>query len=251
MLAVNVIRIACGQKPKFSHFHFSTKNYYIFILPFLLPIFLGNFQSMVLFAFFGFVGMLGESIFSLWWNTFYSNRFWDYKISTIFNKYSSNLNFVPWGIGGLLYTSLQGSFGFIWNPSYVLLITTTFILSVALYSVTRLSLKKRTFQVHKNVTLKNYLWFCFPCFASLALAVRLMGWQFLYLALAFGLGGIVIEFLFGKACSFFIGHRLWTYNYWSRDKGHITPLSFIPFALAGFYFSLAHYILAWVFPSFL
>ena len=89
-------------------FKFSIRNYYLLLSIFVIGIFAyswatNSFKPIILFAIFAIGGVFGEALVSFWWQMFFGQRLWTYNTETIYHKYTSRLNFIPWGVGGYLY----------------------------------------------------------------------------------------------------------------------------------------------------
>ncbi len=100
------------KRIKFFNFRFSTRNYYVMTVPFLIPsilfsFFEGTFVYIFIFFLFSFMGIVGEIIFSFLWKGYFRRPFWKYSVSTIVNNFFSRLNFIPWGFGGFLFLSVE------------------------------------------------------------------------------------------------------------------------------------------------
>jgi hypothetical protein len=251
-LAVSTIYRLHTHTRKYFRFDFSRRNYYIMMSPFVLAIVLicvlaGTWQPLINFVVLAAAGVIGETLFSLWWDIFFPKRFWVYSFDALFRGYTSLLNFIPWGVGGLLflaiieYSDLQFNQplirGYATSPFYIPF-AIIFILTLALVLFVAYKSRRR----HKlgfefsAVTVKNYIWFCLPIILPILLLAVFYGVEHLVLALLFGLIAFVAEYLFGKACVLLISKRLWYYSYFTIDNNHTKPLNIIPFMAAGFYF---------------
>jgi len=239
---------------RLAHFDFNRDNYCILIMPPLISILLVaiRYQSSLplgLFLIFGIAGMVGETIFSIWWKIFFEKNFWIYRFDTLFNGYTSTLNFVLWGMGGLLLAWVGEKVGISHSPgngflSVPLIATYIFLFFVGLTLFVSYHIGERRkigFQF-KELNFFSYLLFCMPI---LAVIVYLAYVDILYLraAIFFGLIAFIFEYLLGKVIEFFISKELWYYSYGSFDHKHSTFLNILPFILGGFYFWF-FYILA-------
>ena len=191
---------------------------------------------------FAFAGVIGETLFSEWWKAFYAKSFWAYKVEAVAHSYTSFLNFIPWAIGGMLFLNILGiTDGATLNYRAIAAAEIPFYLIFALALLVGLLIQWIVFHSaginkFKHASLSNYLFFIFPFLLALAVCVLVYSPNFVGIAVAFGILGAFFEYLFGKACELFISKKLWTYKYLTIDNDHFTPLSLVPFSLAGFYF---------------
>lgn len=216
------------------------------ILPLGWSYYSHSWWPIVLFVVFAVAGVLGEALFSAWWHMFYAKKFWEYRVETLVHGYTSLLNFIPWGVGGLLYILLVNLLTPAQNlvlknvssgqgaavPFYIIF-SISFLLGLAIQSIVWGMRSGRKFV---RVDFENYLFFYLPFLLGLSSCAAVYGGQFLFLAVWFAVIGAASEYVFGKAVEFYISKKLWVYNYEAVDKGHFTPLSLLPFSLAGFYF---------------
>lgn len=229
---------------------FSTKNYYIFMSPYIFGV-LGlclitwDWSYLIIFVAFMITGVIGETIFSFFWDILFAKRFWIYKTKTLFKSYTSLLNFVPWGIGGLLYLMVIKIFPVknvqelnFSNPliNFWLIYGSIFTIIIIERLTNYLIKREKTFLEFKEVNIKNYLVFTAPVVIGMIIVTLLVSWKFVFIVVIMGLMAFFAEYAFGKSCAVFLGRRLWTYTYFSYDEKHITPLAIIPFVLAGIYF---------------
>lgn len=233
----------------FRHpFNFSVKNYYLLMSAFLIypvwqAIIAHSFTPLIFLLIFAMAGVLGETLFSVWWHLFFEKRFWVYRVETLAHSYTSLLNFIPWGVGGMIFISIVQFLGSRLPLSSVdRSIPVPFYVTFAIFVMLGLAIqlvvwipvfKGRKF---KEVNFWNYTFFCLPYILGLSVCYVLCGKIFLVFALLFAVIAAGAEYLFGKATEFFISKKLWTYSYEAMDNGHFTPLSLVPFSLAGFYF---------------
>ena len=201
-----------------------------------------DYSALLLLLIFSIAGVLGETLFSFLWHTFYERKFWSYRVDTLADGYTSLLNFIPWAVGGMFYLNIVGKLTSQYSQPgnfhpflpFYLVFAVAFLAGLALQVlIFGLILKGRKF---KDVSFFNYFFFCFPGVLAIALVAVLYGKIMIALAVGFGLIASAAEYLFGKSVEFFLSKKFWTYNYWAFDNGHFTPLSIIPFALGGFYF---------------
>ncbi len=200
-----------------------------------------SWRPLILFFIFAIAGVVGETIVSLWWHLFFGQRFWTYIIDTLYHKYTSWLNFIPWGLGGVIYTNILNNFihdafgnnyaglEYVFGLGIILAIFTQII-------IFHLILKRNSGNKFHKITTTNFLFFYGPIGLLIILLATIYGQQIYYLAVLFGAIATIAEYLFGKATELFISKKLWVYNYVAIDRGHFTPLSVPLFALAGFYF---------------
>lgn len=236
----------------FSGFRFSYRNYHIMMIPFVFPpLFIGFLDGtwiyFLTFLYFGIIGVIGETMFSILWKYYFRNPFWKYKSLTIFNKFSSLLNFIPWGVGGFMYLSLTSfylnNFGNIFYEgigkeqilSLFLKITIIFVLQILLFKlVSKVFPLRKKFNKKKRIIIK-YIYFV-SSFFLLGLLVPINYFHYLSLFFLYGIVAFIAEYFFGKISKLIIGKKLWTYEYLTIDKKHTTPLNIIAFGLGGYYF---------------
>ncbi len=238
------------RKIKLSNFRFSYRNYYIMVSPFLLPpLFIGFLEGTLIyflvFLYFGFFGVMGEIIFSILWKIYFKKPFWEYKLLTIANKFSSLLNFIPWGVGGFLFllvtnTYINNSGNIFYQEMSIgeminvfILATSLFILQIFLFKViVKLFSFKRE---NRKIILIKYFYFV-SSFFLIGIFMPIYYFDYLVLFFFYGIFAFFAEYLFGKMSKTIIGKKLWTYEYLTIDKKHTTPLNIFPFGLAGYYF---------------
>ena len=203
----------------FKHFQFSDKNYYlltsVFVFSVIADAAVTHSWFLVLeFFIFAIAGVVGETLFSIWWHSLYSARFWTYQVETVLHSYTSLLNFIPWGAGGMLYMSLvkhtnfklPGNFILIFSSSILLM----FLFQIAFFKFGYRRLFNET-RFHQ-LTFSNYIFFCLPILFAIIVSAVFFGPMVLVITLWFGAIAGVVEYLFGKCVEFFISKKLWTYN---------------------------------------
>lgn len=230
---------------KLWRFAFNHKNFYILCSPFIIAAIIQSviersYIPIIIFLSFGLAGMAGETLFSWWWKLIFEKRFWVYRVDTLVDGYTSLLNFIPWGMGGILYLLIIDKFA-PKLPKFDLGIKLgsleIFFGGVAISLLIAYLLRKRRkfgFEL-KVFNLWTYTLFCLPIIMLVAY-LTCVNIYFLWLAFGFGIGVFVSEYLFGKVSEILISKKLWYYNYLTFDHEHSTPLNIIPFMLAGFYF---------------
>ncbi len=242
-----IVHYARTKKLKFWKFSFCVKNYYWLLGGFLIYQIVSSFRSqsinpLIIFTVFALAGVIGEVLFSEWWKAFYAKSFWTYKIKTTIHSYTSLLNFLPWGIGGILFLNIlnaitapisDASAGSGVDIPFYIPFALSFLIGFLIQWVIFYGSGMKKF---KRANLANYLFFIFPFLLSLTVCGFVYSLNFIGIAIAFGITASFFEYLFGKATKFFISKKLWTYNHLAIDNGHFTPLVLIPFSLAGFYF---------------
>jgi hypothetical protein len=245
---------------KFSHYGFSIKKYHLMVSVLLLyPLWWTfrhqSFKLLILFLIFAVCGILVETFASTWWRIFYPHRFYVYAVEALDHNYTSLLNIIPWGAGGFLYLTVvyylapllaraqpeiikigSGSVAITLPFYFIFLAATLAFLALDIMIWNVFFLYKNHHYKFKTVTLINYLFVFLPFAGTIAVCAFLYGPIMLELGLAFGVLGALAEYLFGKACQFFISKKLWAYNYLAFDNGHLTPLTLLPFAFLGFCF---------------
>jgi len=227
---------------KFLRFKFSIRNYYILLSIFIVGLFvyatkINSLQPIIIFLAFAITGVIGETFISFWWQMFFGQRFWVYNTETLYHKYTSILNFIPWGVGGYIYLIIakQINIEFQFASLYILFFLLYPVLIIFQKLIFNFFKPSHHFKFH-SVNLLNLFIFYLPILLIISLATVLHGWGILILFLEFGIVATTTEYLFGKACQSIISKKLWTYTYLPFDQGHFTPLSFIFFAFGGFYF---------------
>lgn len=229
---------------KISHFKFSIFNFYVMMSPFVLASIVassdtGSWKPILYFCGFALAGVIGETLISIWWRLYFTNRFWVYQVETVDHSYTSWLNFIPWGVGGIIYFNTLTRF--ISEPSgtryaslWIISLVAVIVLFILQRALLRLALREQ--ERYRTLTVMNFVLFFWPIVAFVALLAYLFGPEMYVLACIFGVVATSAEYLFGKSTEFFISKKLWRYNYLSFDNGHFTPLSLPLFALGGFYF---------------
>ncbi len=237
---------------KYAHFEFNYKNYYLLMAPFVFTVFYyaylveSNFIIWV-FLSFAIAGIIGEMVFSLTWDSLFDKRFWVYQVETLADGYSSALNLIPWGFGGLLYLAVVKIFSerfgaynsdlVIKNGLWFKFSLLYLLVLIAVYLISYFIRPRRRFGFEfKELNLGTYTLFVLPMLVPIAYFSIYVASDFFILALAFGMVAFLNEYLLGKFIEFFISRKLWHYSYETFDHRHSTPLSFIPFAFGGFYF---------------
>ncbi len=237
-LALTVtLRDVLGLPFKFFGFKFNVFNYHFFISILVFSAILATAiieepYLLLVFWLFGFAGMIGETLFSLVWDSLFPKPFWYYTECTLFGKYTSTLNFFIWATGGMVVLFIKDFFELKYNNPLVNLniensLIFFWIIFCALFAFlfafrffyTSRVLKQKTLEF-SALTYKTYFIFCIP----------------FLIALAFGAICFVLEYVIGKILEIFLGEKFWVYNYNTFDKHHSTALNIIPFALGGFYF---------------
>lgn len=254
---INTAKLAYGSKPKLFRFKFSLLSYHLFLAPWAIGLVVAsyrsnNFTDLYLFLIFALAGVIGETAFSLSWDVMFPKRFWFYRVQTLFNGYTSLLNFIPWGLGGLLFMLVVNFFALPYNnpasgyqlvgsaihPLVQFWIVYTLIgLAVyfgrSFYLLLTSGSNKIEFKTVSHVT---YLIYCLPFIISLTYLVLFVAKNYFLIAAAMGIVAFIAEYTFGKACRIFVSRKLWDYAYFTFDNHHGTPLAIIPFSMAGFYF---------------
>ena len=227
---------------KFKKFRFSVWHYYILMLPLLAGLIISSWQAksvkpLILFIIFALAGVIGEALTDLWWQKFYVRGLWIYNVETVFRRFTSWLNFLPWALGGLLYLNVANRIvGDRIFPS-ILPIAMTLLVASVLLQIFLFNLLKpsASFKFHQARWF-NLIVIYLPIVFTVGILARIFGPIIYELALWFAVVGTIAEYLFGKACHIFISKKLWDYTYWSVDSGHFTLLSIPLFCIGGFYF---------------
>lgn len=251
---VSLYHFSKTHSVKLFHFTFSEKNYYIMMsgIPLailFLSIYRQSAQPIAQFLFFAVAGVFGETLFSLWWHSFFGQRFWVYTTETVYHSYTSVLNFIPWGITGILSMEIaQIILGksllttvFANTTTYMMLAVIflgCLLLQVVIFLLIR-EFRHNEFKFH-DVTLANYLFFISPILAVLLYFGFAFSYNFFLLSLVFGSFFPFAEYFFGKGTQLFISKKLWTYTYITFDNGHFSPLSIVPFIVTGFWFLIVY-----------
>ncbi len=240
------------KKVKFKGFRFSLRNYYIMMAPFLVPsfllIFLKNDLTYVFaFVLFSIAGILGEILFSHLWKIYFRKPFWRYSVCVMANKFSSWLNFIPWGVGGFLFLLLAKEYynltgwDVIDGMSEVELmlilskLVLLFIFQFLFFKTAKKIFKNLDNSKGKEDLMIKYFYFVLPFFL-IGFLFYDNYYHYLSLFFIFGVFGFIAEYIFGKVSKIVIGRKLWTYEYLTIDKNHTTPLNIIPFGLTGYFF---------------
>ena len=246
---INYVRT---NKLKINKFAFSERNYYILLSGFIVGILIqsilqNSYKSFIVFIIFGIAGVIGETLFSIWWHTFFGKRFFVYSVDTLMHSYTSTLNFVPWAIGGYIYLEISkvvigrekiiqifqnlNTYYYVFGIFFLII----FLEIIVFYTFIKARLPESKF--HK-VTFFNFIFIFFSLFYVIFYFVFYFGNEFIVLTILFGLIAVSLEYLFGKATQFFISKKMWIYSYGAIDKGHFTPFSIPAFIMAGYYFLL-------------
>ena len=227
---------------KFTKFKFSICNYYLMMSGFVFSLIaysikINSFKTIIIFVSFAIFGVLAETFINFWWQIFFGQRLWVYSIETLYHKYTSLLNFIPWGAGGFLYVLIANRFfNIFFYPKIEIIFFLLFPILIFIQKMTFDLFKPSPHFKFHSVNIPNSLFFFAPIFALLFVATFLYGSKIMVLFFAFGIIATFIEYLFGKMCSLLISKRLWYYTYLSLDGGHFTPISIPIFAIGGFYF---------------
>ncbi len=253
---INIIRKFRGEPVKWKNFSYSTRGYYLFLLPIFLPCIIlyilhPHTEWLIFFFVAGIAGMAGETVFGLYWDTLFKKRFWIYQAETIFHGYSSWLNFIPWALGGALYLVLARSTHYVPSPQEMIMFWSLFfsanicVLLLRFGQYLTSTNKKKSFEF-KTLSWGNYFFIISPiCIAYIGTSLIFHNYKIIVAGIVFAFIGWALEYLFGKICETYLSKRLWVYTSKSSDHGHLTPLAILPFALGGFFFiSLFALILA-------
>ena len=226
---------------KYKKFKFSLNNYYLLMSPFVAAVLfyaasVKSFKPIAAFMIFAIAGVVGETITDIWWQSFFGQRLWVYNVKTLYHRYTSWLNFIPWAVGGTLYTVIANIVVDYDYPGFELFFL-VFMSALVVMQLFLFRLFKPTanFKFH-NISMLSVVVFYCPIIFIIVFMAWLYGSQIYELALWFALIPTIAEYLFGKATQFFISKKLWDYTYLSVDRGHFTPLSVPLFCLGGFYF---------------
>lgn len=230
---------------------FSIPRYYLLMLGLLWPVLLlayitGHYEVFEQLLVFAVAGVIGETIFSLLWDVFFAKRFWVYSTQTLFNSYTSLLNFLPWGAGGVIFIALTELTQFTASGSFLIMFWLLFLAVLAILLLIRgvvyvLQGNSNTPIMQrlefKKLTMTTYFLFSLPFLAAVTgSAMALYQYEIVLTAVVGGLVAFLVEYKFGVLCEIVLGKRLWVYQYMASRNGHLTYLSIIPFSLAGFYF---------------
>jgi len=230
-------------------FKFSRKLYYLFLSIFLVAALLEaisfyDVNAFLDFIIFMFAGILGETVFSFWWRTFFAKPIWSYKADTFGGEISSMLNFIPWGVSGkfavMIWSAYRQFTGSGVDLSIFLLLWLLFIVFFLVQLVLELVMKlfsKKTLASSTHRELSIYIYFTLPITVALILLTFALGLNFFFLTVAFGVVYFVSEFLFGYFIFLLSGKKLWQYNFMPVNGGLSSIYAIIPFCFAGFYFT--------------
>ncbi|MBD3280464.1 hypothetical protein GF389_02985 [Candidatus Dojkabacteria bacterium] len=224
-LSVILIQYITRGELKFFRFKYSKTSYFIMMSPFVLSklldsLLLNDFKPFFIFIVFGVAGVIGETVFSIWWDTPFKKRFWVYLEEEVLKSYTSLLNFIPWSVGGYLFiniyktlenfitidihTDLSGQRIIFFVPMIIVGSITMFLSFVyAFYSR-----KRRKFYFEfKEVNAISYFVFISPLFTALIFAISFYGIEYLILASLFGIIAFIAEYMFGKMSVLFISKK--------------------------------------------
>lgn len=197
------------------------KKYYLLLLPvviaFILFTIINKQENLIIFfTLAGIAGVIGETVFSIWWKLFFKKPFWTYSVQTLYKSYTSTLNFIPWAIGGVIYIAIAEYINYVPSTQNLTIFWFSYLILVLITFLSKIN--------------ENYFLFILPVVIPAIVTGALIP------LICFGIIACLAEYAFGKVCYCFLSKKLWTYNYRALDNGHFTPLSIIPFSLAGFYF---------------
>jgi hypothetical protein len=236
---------------KWHGFAFSRRNYYLFVSLFVIPVLVRVIEQhsvipIVQFALFGVAGVIGETLVSVWWHAFFGQRLWVYAVDTVFHKYTSTLNFIPWGVGGFLYSSVvYRTSEFVQLPpafSVALVATAALVAGVVIQLLLFAVFRPRGGKF-RETTIATVSFVMLPVGLVLGALCVTFGLPALVLVIVFAFVATAAEYLFGKATQLLISKKMWTYTYFAYDGGHFTPLAIPLFALGGFYFWFVAHVL--------
>lgn len=243
LLGISIKNFYKFHKLKFPRIKFSIKNYYLLLAPapisaIISSFSLGSLKPFLLFITFCVAGIIGEVLFSVWWHHFYVKRFWVYTTKTFFNKYTSSLNFLAWGVGGFIFIKVLSYFQNIQNTNIPFIFTAFLSIGILLQLIFFHLIIKRFLRVDKfdKFNFLNWSFFSLPILVTLIILFISHGISFLILFFLFGIISALYEYIFGKAIQAILSRKFWKYNYLALDKGHFTILSLLLFSAGGIYF---------------
>lgn len=235
-----------SKKPLRLHgFPYSTAKYYLLLSPLWIAFVVTSilFPDPVRIIYFivsAFVGMAGETLFSWYWDTLYEKRFWIYQVKTVFHSYTSWLNLIPWAFGGFLYLGLAHVANYSPTLKELIVFWCVFIAFAIIVFLSRVLVHRNDWSTtieFKSMSWINYFFAMSPMIGAIVVTgLVYQGSRIYAAAFLFGIIAFIAEYLFGKTCESHVSKRLWIYTYGARDRGHITPLSIIPFSFGGFFF---------------
>jgi len=243
LCVVNAFRLVRGRGVKWHGFRYTRTRHYLAVVVLLLPCILIR-PSLIFWMTFvvsGILGILAESLCSLYWEQVFGERIWIYLKAPIFRGHSSWLNVIPWGLGGAFYYSLTQK-AFYAPTAGDLLIFWTISLILFLGGAVWRTMKDTRHPTVRSLTVRNYLIAFFPYIGSLVITSLVSG-HYLMIAAAFfyAVGGWVMEYFLGKIMTFFLTDQMWVYVPDPMDNGHLTAWALLPSMFAGFWFvSLPH-----------
>jgi len=216
-------------------------NYHILILPsivaLLMTALLVKSPAIILaFLVLGIWGMIGETLFSFLWQLFYQKPIWEYKVATLFRKYTSWLNPTLWAIGGMLFVLIARSMQFKLSVEIVLYGIVAFVALLTSRLLFVLMNKGRLSFRFVDINLANYLCAALAILVPIIILSFRQGVGALVAISIMGLVAFIAEYLAGKFLAKLLDVKFWVYSYWTWDDGHTTPTNIIPFMLAGLWF---------------
>lgn len=236
----------------FIRFKFSIRNYYLLLSVSVVGLFvyswmINSIKPIIVFIIFAVVGVLGETLINFWWQMFFGQRLWIYSTETIYHKYTSFLNFIPWGIGGYLYIiTAKQIMPVSQYPNLSFLFFFLFpILVISQKLIFDFFKPYSHFKFHK-VGLINLLFFYFPILIVTVFSFYIYGWNMFITFVLFAAMATIAEYIFGKVCQSIISKKLWTYIYLPYDHGHFTPIVILLLGFSGFYFLIAAQLLGFL-----
>ncbi len=246
LFVINIFRLLQGRAMKWHGFHYTRGRYYLLLFVWLAPIIIRQppLAFWATFAAFGFLGILGESLFSCHWEQVFGKKIWVYKKDIILGGHSSWLNVIPWGIGGVLYLSLTSKWLYMPTASDLFIFWIIYLaifFAIAGIKAIWTHLKKSKPSMVRSL-IPGYVSFFLPLIGTIVITSVLLGhYHMIVAALLYSLGGCICEYFFGRMTAFILTDKLWIYLPDPIDNGHMTLWSLLPFMFAGFWFiSIAH-----------
>ena len=191
-------------------------------------------RYLALFVTAGVLGIVGELIVSVAWRSFFEIPIWTYSYHAILRGYTSTINFLPWGIGALIFFEVAALVG---RPEGALLPALR-IAGAAVASGWLVAWCGYRLSVGRASTFsrRRFAWFCLPVLTTGASLGLLVNWRYVLLMAVFAPIGSLTEYAYGRGMSVFFQRGLWKYNHWKIDSGHTSFVTFPLWSLGGLYF---------------
>lgn len=245
---------------KFKHwklfgFEFTKTRHWIMMSPFFWATFLwGYFHHAlwfpIVFLIQGVWGMIGEVLFSAHWRLLMQEPLYYYTAGAFLNGYTSTINFIAWGTGYIVYSTIVNIFGPRFPLHFQIEALTSFwqvtaavfvITILARYLYVKRDLKKMSSPVGTGV----FVLCALPYVSAFLWIGYKYSINYIFIGLFFGFLGSWVEYIYGRVSELLLDRQLWVYVPKAVDHGHYTPLSTIGFLIGGQWLYTAHLFWFW------